>query len=622
MRAVAALSYPLFVLLACAGTKEPGPLFEQEGRRDMPMAADAVAGVKSNALADVLYDHWDWTLQQSPEWATTLGDHRFDDEIALRSRLALTDAREMRREFLNRAHGIDRGSLNDADKLTRSLFVQELESDIASEVCEFEKWLLSASNNPIAQFNYLPKQHPLVSAKDGENLLSRYRQIPVAVDHDIDGLSRGVAAKMYASTETLRRTVELIDTQLAEPLDDWPLMAPARGKPDGKPDGWSDAEHAAFAAKLRTIVQDDIAPAFKRYRDYLVAAVMPRARGPRDDIGLLGLPGGQGEKCYVARIEHYTGLALTARELHDLGLQELDRINAEMIELGATLFETDSLEATIEALRTRPELYFSSARQILDEATKALDTARGALPQYFSTVPKADVVVVPIPEYEAPFTTIAYYRPPHYDGSKPGEYFINTYEPRTRPRFELQVLTYHESIPGHHLQYAISQERNALPAFRKFGGSTAFTEGWALYTERLADEMGLYTGDLDRMGMLSYDAWRAARLVVDTGIHAFGWTREQAQEFMLLHTALAENNIVNEVDRYISWPGQALAYKVGQLEISRMREWAADELGDAFSLQSFHDVVLQNGAVTLPVLEAQIKAWVKASSKHRGGGGG
>jgi uncharacterized protein (DUF885 family) len=217
-----------------------------------------------------------------------------------------------------------------------------------------------------------------------------------------------------------------------------------------------------------------------------------------------------------------------------------------------------------------------------------------------------------IPPYEAPFSTIAYYRPPHYDGSKPGEYFINTYQPETRPRYELEALTWHESIPGHHLQIAIAQELGELPMYRKLYGSTAFVEGWALYTERLADEMGLYTGDLDRLGMLSYDAWRASRLVVDTGLHAMGWTRAQAEAFMLAHTALTPANIGNEVDRYIAWPGQALAYKFGQLEIFALRRQAEAALGPRFSLPGFHDVVLAGGGVTLPVLRLRVEAWITA----------
>jgi uncharacterized protein (DUF885 family) len=219
-------------------------------------------------------------------------------------------------------------------------------------------------------------------------------------------------------------------------------------------------------------------------------------------------------------------------------------------------------------------------------------------------------VVKEIPSYEAPFTTIAYYRQPATDGSRPGTYFINTYAPTTRPKYDAEVLAYHEGIPGHHLQIAIAQELTGVPEFRKHQGATAFVEGWALYTERLSDEMGLYTGDLDRLGVLSFDAWRASRLVVDTGVHAFGWTRQQAIDYMLENTLLAENNVVNEVDRYVSWPGQALAYKLGQREILRLRDQAKEVLGPSFDIRAFHDRVLENGAVSLAVLGTVIEEWL------------
>jgi uncharacterized protein (DUF885 family) len=247
---------------------------------------------------------------------------------------------------------------------------------------------------------------------------------------------------------------------------------------------------------------------------------------------------------------------------------------------------------------------------LLAAAQDALDRAKAAIPRFFSVLPRTDCVMRETPTYEAPYSTIAYYRQPHYDGTKPGEYFVNTYQPETRPRFELEALTWHESVPGHHLQIALAQELGALPMFRKLDGSTAFIEGWALYTERLAEEMGLYTADLDRIGKLSYDAWRASRLVVDTGIHALGWTRAEAEAFMRAHTALTFVNISNEVDRYIGWPGQALAYKVGQLEILKLRREAEAALGGKFDLKGFHAVVLGAGPVTLPVLGDRVRAWM------------
>lgn len=568
-----------------------------------PLAAEAVAGVEHPGLRDLLRDDWEWRMRRSPTWATTLGDHRYDDRLADNSWAAIEAERAERRAMLERARGIDASALAPGEAITQALYVQGLEADVASEVCEFPLWTVSARGNPVTSINYLPEMHPLRTAADGDNLIARYRQTPATVDAEIANLRRGLAAGMVANAESVRRTIELAAGQLGKPLADWSLLDPA----ERTLSGWSEAEKKDFAGRLRAAVEGDIKPAYERYHAFLVEEVLPAARPP-ERAGLSALP--QGHDCYRARIASYIGLPRTAGDLHALGLAEIERINGEMQALGEKLFGTRELPAILERLRTDPALYYDSEQSMLADARRALDAARDAIPEWFGILPKAEVVVVPVPDYEAPYTTIAYYRQPHYDGSKPGEYFVNTYQPKTRPRFEIEVLSFHEAIPGHHLQIAISQELGDLPLIRKLDGNTAFVEGWGLYTERLAEEMGLYSGDLDRMGMLSYDAWRAARLVVDTGVHALGWTREQAEQFMREHTALALNNISNEVDRYISWPAQALAYKVGQLEILRLREEARAALGERFDIRAFHDVVLKNGAVTLPVLADQVAAWV------------
>jgi uncharacterized protein (DUF885 family) len=271
-----------------------------------------------------------------------------------------------------------------------------------------------------------------------------------------------------------------------------------------------------------------------------------------------------------------------------------------------------ALQDLLERLRSDPDLRFRTAEEVEDKAVRALHAAREALPGWFGRIPRADCVVKRIPDHEAPWTTIAYYRPPSGDGTQPGEYRINVHAPETRPRFEAEALAFHESIPGHHLQIATAMELPEMPAVRRHGSITAYVEGWALYTERLAEEMGLYSGDLDRLGMLSFDAWRAARLVVDTGIHAFGWSRERAIEYMAANTPLARNNIDNEVDRYITWPGQALSYQVGQQWMIYVRNLAREGLGDAFDLREFHDRVLGLGPVPLGVLGWEIHRWAGA----------
>jgi uncharacterized protein (DUF885 family) len=339
------------------------------------------------------------------------------------------------------------------------------------------------------------------------------------------------------------------------------------------------------------VVATQIRPALARLRAFLDGSVRPKARAGQE--GLTGLPGG--DACYRALITLHIGLPKTPDELHALGVAEIARTDREIAALGNKVLHTPDLAATIAKLRGDRALYFTSRDELLAAAQHALDRAKAAIPRFFSVLPKTDCVTREIAAYEAPYSTIAYYRGPHYDGSKPGEYFVNTYKPETRPRFELEALTWHESIPGHHLQIALAQEAGALPMFRRLGGSTAFIEGWALYTERLAEEMGLYSADLDRIGKLSYDAWRASRLVVDTGIHALGWTRAQAETYMREHTALTDVNISN---------------KVGQLEILKLRAEAEAKLGARFDLKGFHAAVLGAGAVTLPVLDDRVHAWM------------
>ncbi len=258
-------------------------------------------------------------------------------------------------------------------------------------------------------------------------------------------------------------------------------------------------------------------------------------------------------------------------------------------------------------MREDPALHFSTREEVFETAVRSLERANAAVPEWFGRLPKAPCEVVRMPAHEEKHSTIAYYREPSPDGSRPGQHYINTYAPETRPRYEAETLAFHESVPGHHLQLAIMQELEDLPDFRRFDGTTAFIEGWGLYTERLSEEMGLLSGEVDRFGVLSFDAWRASRLVVDTGIHALGWTRQQAIDFMTAHTALGENNIANEVDRYIAWPGQALAYKLGQLEILRLRSEAQARQGDRFDIRRFHDAVLGGGALPLPVLRQVVE---------------
>lgn len=600
------LRVAVIVLVACAPAAKDTM---HQSPQPSPLAADAVAGVADPALRAVIADHWEYLMKWTPTWATTLGDHRYDDRLAPRDAASIAQMRGERDALLTRIEAVDPARLADPDRVTFQLLRGRLEAEHGLDVCKLHEWLIdSAGGSVLGELSYLVESHTVTSPDDAKHLISRMKQGAKAIDDTIANLTLGLADGRVSSAEKVRRVVEQLDAELAKSIDGWAMANPKWADAPDK-DPWPDGERDRLHAQLRAIVGNEIEPAIVRLRDFLRDRILPKAR--KDKEGLVGLP--DGDACYRASILSHVGLAITPDELHALGLREVERTDRELAALGKQALGTPDLAATIAKLRDDHALYFASREQILAAAQAALDRAKSAMTRYFSVLPKSDCVMREIPDYEAPYSTVAYYRQPHYDGSKPGEYFVNTYKPQTRPRFEMEALTWHESIPGHHLQIAISQELGALPAFRKLDGSTAFVEGWALYTERLAEEMGLYSSDLDRVGKASFDAWRASRLVVDTGIHAMGWSRADAEAFMRAHTALTEINISNEVDRYIGWPGQALAYKVGQLEIVRLRAEAEAQLGNKFDLKAFHAVVLGAGAVTLPVLATRVNAWIQST---------
>lgn len=587
----------LIASLSCA-RERPGATPGDDAVADRGLEAalaTATTGVADPALAAILRDHWASALATDPLFATRLGVHTYDDRIADPSDAARTRSRAERDSWIDRLHALD--GLTPEDARTRDLLLADLRAAAAVDVCRAERWQASAGNNPLARWGDLPLLHPRRDRRDLEHLAARYEAIGPAIDVEIALLRGGLREGLVADAESIRRVVAMIDRQLDEPFERWSLLAP-------RPGATGDA---ALGGRLRTAVVEGVAPALRRYRDLLEAELLPHGRlDGRAGVGALP----RGDACYDALIVQHTTLPRSAEEIHAVGLEEIARIDGELVALGAKALGTRDLAGTLAALRGDPALYFATADEIEAAASAALSRAKAAMPRYFGRLPQADCVVTRVPDYKAPFTTVAYYEPAHADGSKPGEYFVNVLDPHTRPRFEARVLAVHESIPGHHLQVAIAQELTALPAFRRNAGYGAFVEGWALYTERLADEMGLYETDLDRLGMLSFDAWRAARLVVDTGIHTQGWTRAQAEAFMLEHTALSANNISNEVDRYVGWPGQALGYKIGQRELLALRQRAQTALGDRFVLAEFHDAVLGAGAVTLPALREQIDAYI------------
>ena len=556
-------------------------------------------------LATLAQRYWDVTLEFSPINATYIGDRRFDDRLGDRSDAAIDGQLARLEAIRSAADAVDQADLAGEDRITRSALIAQIRRDIAQLEADLEAWTVDPLDGPHVVAMNLEAIQPVATPEQARAMVARWTALGPWFDGHAERLRRGVGEGRIGVRSTVEKVFDQLTTMLERPDDQLPLLAPLAVDHDD----WPAADRAAFESGLRSAVREIVRPAMERYRAVIRDEILPAARSD-DRPGLTHVPGGR--EVYDRLIELHTSLPLGAQAVHDIGLEEVDRIDRELTELGERVLGISDLEAIRHRLRSDPAMHFTTRDEVRNAAEGSLAQARAAVPAWFGLQPGAECVVVPMPEHEERHSTIAYYREPAIDGSRPGQYYVNTSEPATRPRYEAQALAYHEAIPGHHLQIAISQDLTRLPAFRRHSGPTAYVEGWGLYTERLAEEMGLYSGDLDRIGVLSFDAWRACRLVVDTGMHALGWTRQQAIDFMLDHTVLAPNNVMNEIDRYIVMPGQALAYKIGQREILRLRTEAQRESGDRFDIRGFHDAILGHGAVGLDTLAEIVGDWTRS----------
>jgi uncharacterized protein (DUF885 family) len=501
-----------------------------------------------------------------------------------------------------RADAVDggNGGLDETDRATRDLLVQELDDNVRAIDLRLAELASDQMQGIHADLLITAAQLQAPEPEHAVMALERARQFGRMLDQAAERYREGLAAGRTPARINIERSINQVEGYLASPLESDPFASLAG------PEDWDRLD--AWRGQLTDIVRDDLRPAFARYRDALRDELLPAAR-PDDRAGLRWLD--DGPELYQALIELHTGLALTPDELHAIGKAEAtEALPSEYTEVGGREFGTTELAEIFGRLLDDPGLRYGDADQIITHATECLEEAQAAMGDWFGILPEAACVLKPVPDYLAADSPAAYYSPPAPDGSRPGEYFVNLHEPTKRGRAETASIAFHEAIPGHHLQLAIASERTDLPAFRRLSwGHTAFVEGWALYTERLADEMGLYRSDLDRLGMLASDSWRACRLVVDTGLHALGWTRQQAIDFLNAHAPVSREDIVVEVDRYIGMPGQALAYKVGQREIRRLRDEARAALGPAFDIKAFHDTVLGGATVSLRVLRDRVGAW-------------
>jgi uncharacterized protein (DUF885 family) len=540
-------------------------------------------------LCDAYFRSW---MAADPFSATEFGVAGYDAEVPDPSR----DADRARMAELARlgaeAARIDPAVLAPDERVSRSMLLR-LAADEREELAGRLEELAVTATQAGAQTRILAlvPRAPLTDAQRARDYLERCRKL----GRYLDGvLARHLEAEREGRFPTARgvaQAVAQLDEYLASDLKADPLLRP-------EPPGGVDAD--AWRSEAAEIVRTVVRPAMARYRTAIADRLAPVARDD-DHAGVGDVEGGAA--AYDAAVRAHTTTDLAPEVIHRIGLDLLDGLRAEFAGLGGRALGTRGVPELLGRLRDDPALRFGTAEEILAAAGDALARAELALPEAFLAYDLVPCRVEEIDPVEAKDSVLGYYLPPSADGARPGTFEVNTYAPATRTRFEYDALSFHESVPGHHLQFALAQRLRGIPEFRRFAYVTSYCEGWALYCERLADELGLYGGDLERLGMVSFDAWRACRLVVDTGMHALGWSRDRAVGFMRDNTALSQSNIANEVDRYIAWPGQATAYMIGRLRIRSLRDQARDRLGAAFDLRAFHDAVLSSGPVPLDTLD-------------------
>ena len=544
-------------------------------------------------LGDEHYEAW---LRRSPTMALMLGDHRYDDQMEDMSREAEDDAIAELRSFAARAEAIDPSGLSLQERLSREVLIFEASTSadlMATRQAELE------ANPAMSLHVMLPTaaaQFPMLEPEHAEALIKKYEKLGGSIRQWAVRLQEGVANDRTPPALMVEKVIAQLDQYLGSPLESDPLAGAV-----GAPAAFDEAATETWRGRLRDHVHGSIRPGFAELRRVLAQEVLPVAR-PVDKVGIRWIDGG--EEAYQAAMRTYTSVDLTAGQIHQIGLDTITSLEDEYRELGAEAFGTDDLEKIYSTLKDDSELRHQTAEGIVAASEAAFSKAKAAMGDWFGRLPKADCMVSTVTQGPE-----AFYFPPAEDGSRPGIFFMNVAEPSSWTKYEIEATVYHEGIPGHHLQLAIAQELEDIPKFRKHTMVTAYAEGWGLYTERLSDEMGLYTGALDRMGMLTADSMRASRLVVDTGIHALGWSRQQAIDYMVANVPTSVTAITNEIDRYIGLPGQALAYMIGRKEIVKIRAEAEATLGDRFDIKGFHDTVLGSGALPLPVLADLVKEW-------------
>jgi uncharacterized protein (DUF885 family) len=553
------------------------------------------------ALRRILEEDWEARLREDPLLASSTGDHRYDDRLPSVAPADLDRAADRKRDTLRRLQAVDRAALGTQDRISYDMLVRDLRDDVADH--EFGAWRLpiNADSGFHTGLVQLARSTTLASVRDYESYIARLRDFPRYVGQHVANMRQGLAAGFTLPRVVLEGYDVTIRTHVVDDVAQSVFYAPFKSFPPGVP----EADRARLEAAGRAAVRDGAIAAYRAFLDFMTGEYVPKARA---SIAAADLP--RGREYYAERVRHFTTLDVTPEEVHRTGLAEVERIRREMDEvIRQTGFQGD-FAAFLAFLRTDPRFYAKTPEELLRQASFIAKRMDGKLPALFGRLPRLPYGVEPVPPHLAPKYTGGRYVPAPVGGTRAGTYWVNTYALESRPLYVLEALTLHEAVPGHHLQIALQQELAEVPPFRRAEGVGAFVEGWGLYSERLGLEAGFYQDPYSNFGRLTYEMWRACRLVVDTGMHALGWSRERAMEFMAARTALSLHEVRTETDRYIAWPGQALGYKMGEIKIRELRRMAEAELGPRFDLRAFHDAVLASGPVPLPVLEEQVRAHV------------
>jgi uncharacterized protein (DUF885 family) len=555
---------------------------------------------RRKALSDLLNEQWEYTLRTSPEFASILGDRRYNDQVSDPSEQAVKADLAQTKRFLTRFEAINTRAFSDQERLNRDLMVRDLRLSV--EGAKFNSWQM-----PVNQMGgihlgaaQLPSALPFATVKDYDDYVVRLGKLPKVLDDTMVNMRKGMAAHLMPPRFLLEKVTGQAQGIADTKAEESPFAEPLKKFPDT----FSEADKQRIRTAVLAAIDHSIVPAYRRFTAFVRDEYAPKGR---TEPGLWALP--DGKERYAFQVRNMTTTTMSPDAIHDLGLREVARIEGEMLQIAKKLGFSD-LASFNKAIAANPDLKPKSGQQLLDLYQKYTDQMYARLPELFGRLPRGKMEVVPVPEFRAEGAAAASYDTGSPDGARPGRVYVNTFGATSRSLLPTESTSYHEGVPGHHMQLSIQQELTGLPPFRQQGGTTAFVEGWALYSERLGKEVGFYQDPYSDYGRLNDEMLRAIRLVVDTGLHHKRWTRDQVVQFFRDHSAIDEVEIQAETDRYIVWPGQALAYKIGQLKILELRDRAQKALGPKFDIRAFHDVVLGSGALPMDELEKSIDQWI------------